>query len=194
MGNVLIKYDPGQFIEEFTSNKKQQQMLLEEIFYTVEWEQYDKGTITKEEIIDKATSLLPKELHPSVPIVMNTWFEKMTPIPGMAEVVQMLKRNGYSIYLLSNVSQDFYSFRDLVPGMSYFDGKFISSDWQCIKPDAEIYQLFFSHFHLEPAECFFIDDLATNIEAADNQGMQGHIFDGNISELTSSLKAKGVKI
>ncbi|MCF1615233.1 MAG: HAD family phosphatase [Staphylococcus equorum] len=194
MGNVLIKYDPSQFIEEFTSNEKHQQMLLEKIFYTDEWEQYDQGTITKEEIIDKATSLLPKVLHSSIPVVMDTWFEKMTPISGMEDVVKILKKNGYSIYLLSNVSQDFYSFRDVVPGIDYFDGKFISSDWKCIKPDAEIYQLFFSYFNLEPAECFFIDDLAINIEAAASQGMQGHIFDGNISKMTSSLNTEGVMI
>lgn len=194
MGNVLIKYDPSQFITEFTSNEDHQQLLLKRIFYTDEWEQYDQGTITKEEIINKARKLLPETLHSSIPIVMDTWFEKMTPISGMEEVVKTLKKNGYSIYLLSNVSQDFYSFKDVVPGMDYFDGRFISSDWKCIKPDAEIYQLFFNHFNLEPAECFFIDDLAMNIEAAASQGMQGHIFDGNISEMVSSLKAKDVII
>lgn len=194
MGNVLIKYDPGQFIGEFTSNEKHQQMLLEKIFYTDEWEQYDEGTITKEEITDKARSLLPKTLHSAIPIVMDTWFEKMTPISGMEKVVETLKKNGYSVYLLSNVSQDFYSFSEVVPGMTYFDGIFISSDWKCIKPDAKIYQLFFNHFHLVPTECFFIDDLAINIEAAASQGMQGHVFDGNISYLISSLKEKGVMI
>jgi len=194
MGNVLIKYDPSQFITAFTSNEDHQQLLLKRIFYTDEWEQYDQGTITKEEIINKARKLLPEILHSSIPIVMDTWFEKMTPISGMEEVVKTLKKNGYSIYLLTNVSQDFYSFKDVVPGMDYFDGRFISSDWKCIKPDAEIYQLFFNHFNLEPTECFFIDDLAINIEAAASQGMQGHIFDGNISEMVSSLKARDVMI
>ncbi|GMA45893.1 HAD family hydrolase [Tetragenococcus muriaticus] len=194
MGNVLIKYDPAQFIGKFSSEEKHQQMLLEEIFYTDEWEQYDQGTITKEEIINKARKRLPETLHPSIPIIMDTWFEKMTPISGMEEVVKTLKKNGYSVYLLSNVSQDFYSFIEIVPGMAYFDGSFISSDWKCIKPYAKIYQLFFSHFNLEPTECFFIDDLAVNVAAAASQGMQGHVFDENISYLVSSLQEKGVMI
>ncbi|WP_440895426.1 HAD family hydrolase [Amphibacillus sp. Q70] len=192
MGNVLIRYAPAQFIQTFTSNKEHQEMLLKEIFYSTEWLQYDKGTITKHKIIDNVKKRLPEDLHSSVSVIMDTWFEKMTPIPEMEEVIKRLKKNEYSIYLLSNVSNDFYRFKHIIPGLDYFDGIFISSDWKCIKPEPEIYQQFFEHFDLEPADCFFIDDLPINIERAASQGMQGYVFDGNISKLLTYFEKIGI--
>ncbi len=37
-------------------------------------------------------------------------------------------------------------------------------------------------------------DLTVNVAAAASQGMQGHVFDENISCLVSSLQEKGVMI
>lgn len=194
MGNVLIHYAPAQFIETFTSNVEHQELLLKEIFYSTEWINYDRGTITKEELVEKATKQLPNEIHASVSEVMDTWYKEMTPITEMKDIIRSLKENGYAIYLLSNVSQDFYRFKEVIPGLEYFDGTFASSDWKCIKPEAEIYQKFFKHFNLEPSECFFIDDLPLNIEAAKSQGMDGYAFDGNIEDLVSYFKKIGITI
>lgn len=194
MGNVLIRYTPAQFIQTFTSNTEHQELLLKEIFYSPEWIEYDRGTITKEEIVEKATKQLPDAIHTSVSEVMDTWYKEMTPITEMETIIHQLKENGYKIYLLSNVSQDFYRFKEVIPGLDYFDGTFASSDWKSIKPEAEIYQKFFDHFNLDPSECFFIDDLPINIEAAKSQGMDGYIFDGNIEDLTSYFKKIDIKI
>lgn len=194
MGNVLIRYAPAQFIQTFTSNVEHQELLLKEIFYSPEWIEYDRGTITKKEIVEKATKQLPEEIHTSVSEVMDTWYEEMTPIVEMKEIIRKLKENGYNIYLLSNVSQDFYRFKEVIPGLDYFDGTFASSDWKCIKPEAEIYQKFFEHFTLEPSECFFIDDLPINIEAAKSQGMEGYAFDGNIEDLVSYFEKNDIQL
>lgn len=194
MGNVLIRYAPAQFIQIFTSNREHQELLLKEIFYSPEWIDYDRGTITKEEIVEKASKKLPEEIHASVSEVMDTWYKEMTPITEMKDIIGKLKKNGYNIYLLSNVSQDFYRFKEVIPGLEYFDGTFASSDWKCIKSEAAIYQKFFEHFHLDPSECFFIDDLPINIEAAKSQGMDGYIFDGNIEDLLTYFEKKNIKV
>ncbi|WP_423189957.1 HAD family hydrolase [Alkalibacterium sp. f15] len=194
MGNVLIRYAPADFIQTFTSNTEHQKLLLNEIFYADEWQQYDRGTIKKEEIIENASKRLPETLHMSVTEVMDTWYKEMTPILEMEDVLKRLKENGYYLYLFSNVSQDFHQFKHIIPGLDYFDGLFLSSDWKSIKPEEELYQNFFTHFDLNPSECFFIDDLPKNIESAANLGMDGHVFDGNISNLEAHFEKAGINL
>lgn len=194
MGNVLIRYAPKDFIQTFTSNTEHQKLLLNEIFYADLWQQYDRGTITKEEIVKKASKRLPETLHASVSEIMDTWFEKMTPISEMEDVLKRLRTNGYNLYLFSNVSQDFHQFKQIIPGLEYFDGLFLSSDWKSLKPEVELYQNFFNHFDLEPSECFFVDDLSVNIEGAATLGMDGHVFDGNISNLKNHFKRVGITL
>lgn len=194
MGNVLINYKPEAFIQSFTSNEKHQQMLLNEIFYSDLWQRYDRGTISKNEIIKKASTNLPEALHSSVSEIMDTWYEKMTPISEMETILEHLKENEYQLFLFSNVSQDFKYIKHIVPGLNYFDGLFISSDWKSLKPEKELYQNFFDHFDLLPSECFFIDDLEANIKAAATFGMNGHVFDGDISKLKNHFYKSNIYI
>lgn len=194
MGNVLIRYAPDEFIQTFTANTEHQKSLLNEIFYADLWQQFDRGTITKEEIVEKASKHLPQTLHPSVSEIMDTWYEKMTPITEMEDILKRLKASGYDLYLFSNVSQDFHQFKEIIPGLEYFDGVFLSSDWKRLKPEKELYQHFFDHFDLEPSECFFVDDLAANIEGAAALGMDGHVFDGDISALEKHFKQVDIRI
>ena len=194
MGNVLIRYAPADFIQTFTSDVEHQKLLLNEIFYADEWQHYDRGTITKEKIIENASKRLPHAIHGSVMEVMDTWYKEMTPISEMEDILKRLKTHGYHLYLFSNVSQDFHQFKQIIPGLEYFDGLFLSSDWKTIKPEKEIYQHFFKHFDLDPSECFFVDDLTRNIESARELGMDGHVFDGNISELEAHFKEAGIRL
>lgn len=188
MGNVLIRYRPETFIQNYSSDPAEQKTLLEAIFLTEEWQQYDQGTLTNNELLDHVLFKLPDSLHEKARNVLADWYTGMTPISEMEEVIRKLKKNGYNLYLLSNVSQDFHQFKHVIPGLSYFDGLFLSSDWKLIKPDPEIYKLFFKKFSLTPEECFFIDDLPQNIKSAEALGMRGHVFDGDIEKLKQRLK------
>ena len=44
---------------------------------------------------------------------------------------------------------------------------------------------------MEPGHCFFVDDLAENVEAAQAVGMGGHHFQGDYEALESDLRAAG---
>ncbi|SFC27501.1 putative hydrolase of the HAD superfamily [Alkalibacterium subtropicum] len=194
MGNVLIRYAPEDFIKTYTSNTENQKLLLDEIFYADLWQQFDRGTLTKEALVERASAHLPIELHRSVSDVLDTWYENMTPISEMEDILERLKANGYDLYLFSNVSQDFHQFKHIIPGLDYFDGLFLSSDWKGLKPEKELYQMFFSYFDLAPSECFFVDDSRENIEGAAALGMEGHVFDGNISDLEQHFEQVGIRI
>ena len=52
----------------------------------------------------------------------------------------------------------------------------------------EMYQHLFDRFHLNPEECFFVDDLSLNIEGARKCGMDGYCFeDGDVDKLKTVL-------
>ena len=42
-------------------------------------------------------------------------------------------------------------------------------------------------FSLDPKECFFIDDLEKNINAARSLGMDGIVFNGNIDDVKKAI-------
>ncbi|GAB2485726.1 HAD family phosphatase [Alkalibacterium psychrotolerans] len=194
MGNVLIRYRPEVFITNYSSDFDEQKMLLDAIFYAREWQEYDQGTLTNQELLDHVLMNIPDKLHETAKNVLVDWYTGMTPISEMEDILRQLDENKYDLYLLSNVSQDFHQFKHIIPGLNYFDGIFLSSDWKMIKPDPEIYKLFFKEFDLNPEECFFIDDLPQNIQSAENLGMKGHIFDGDIEKLKEHLKKEHITI
>lgn len=56
-----------------------------------------------------------------------------------------------------------------------------------LKPNPNIYQYLFDTYHLDPSECFFINDLEENIAAARNLGMDGIVFTGNINAVKDAI-------
>lgn len=94
-------------------------------------------------------------------------------------LLNVLRNKGYSLYYLSNWPVSLYELEKsfFAPIISKFDGGLFSfeSD-KYMKPNKEFYIEFFNKFKLVPEECFFFDDKAENIGAADAVGMQGLIF------------------
>lgn len=188
MGNVLLKYHPKEFIQKYVADEEVQQLLFDEIFASVEWLQFDRGTITRKGIQKAVQKRIPEELGSVVEQILTDWYQDLQPIEEMADVIIKLKKKGYALYILSNASQVFYQFKDKIPNFSAFDGVFISSDWQLLKPEKEIYSAFYSHFQLIPSQCYFIDDSPPNIESAKTTGMDGVIFRGNVVTLIEQLE------
>lgn len=198
LGNVLIKFDPRDNANAalFTDNEEDRNLLLDEVFNTVEWVQVDRGSITREQALASINKRLPERLHAGADLFVNGWFKdgRIDVIPGMEELIKELKVSGYKTYLLSNAGISFHEYYKDIPALSLMDGLFISADWHLLKPSETIYRTFCTHFSLNPPECFFIDDLHINIEGAINMGMPGFIFKGNIEKLKIALRANGVKI
>ncbi|WP_092987007.1 HAD family hydrolase [Lacicoccus qingdaonensis] len=71
MGNVLIRYVPEEFINQFTEHTSEQNELLEQIFKSPRWLEFDRGTITKKQLVIEANKELPGELHPLVSEILE---------------------------------------------------------------------------------------------------------------------------
>lgn len=89
------------------------------------------------------------------------------------EALDTLKQHGYRLWLLSNAQRAFtaYELRHLGLG-AQFDGIYLSSDYQCRKPDVRFYQALMADNGLDAATCLMIgNDRETDIAGAKACGM-----------------------
>ena len=192
MGNVLIHFDRRVFLDRLDVSEADKQLLLREVFLSVEWVQMDRGTLAEPEAEVRMCRRLPQHLHSAVHELVSCWDDPMLPIAGMAELVEELKGKGYGIYLLSNASVRQHEYWPKIPGWQFFDGKIISADEKVMKPHPDYYLRAIERFRLVPGECFFIDDVPANIEGALYCGIPGAVFHSDVKLLRSQLRAAGV--
>ena len=194
MGNVLIRFDREYFIDRLGVNPEEKQLLLREVFHSVEWVQMDRGSIVEEQAVAQVCRRLPQHLHDAAEKLIAMWDRPILPIDGMYELIEELKNAGYGIYLLSNASLRQHEYWPRIPASRFFDGTIISADEGVMKPDAEYYLRALNRFGLKADECFFVDDVPSNIEGALYCGIPGAIFRGDASLLRKQMRAAGIKI
>ncbi len=195
MGRVLIHWQPDHFMDKKGVPDHLREDIRREVFDTVEWVQLDRGVITDDEAIEIMRGRLPQEAHSYVrPLVSAWWTDCLEPMEGIAELLEELKGLGYRLYVLSNATPRVYEYFDRIPGSQYFDGRIFSADWKEMKPEREIYQTLLRQFDLKPEECFFIDDVAVNVEGARLAGIHGTIFRADAARLRRDLRAAGVPV
>ena len=194
MGQVLIRFDRNYFMSRLGVSEKDRQLLMREVFLSVEWVQMDRGTLCEADAFRAIKKRLPERLHDAANKLICMWDRPILEVDGMYELVEELKAGGYGIYLLSNASIRQHEYWPRVPASRFFDGKLISADVHVIKPQPEIYRLCLEKFGLQPEECFFIDDVPANIEGALCCGIAGAVFHGDANLLRRQLRAAGVSV
>lgn len=194
MGQVLLTFDRKRFLDRLNVTEEEKQLLLREVFLSVEWVQMDRGTKTEATALETMCARLPEHLHPAAEELVCRWDEPILPVPGMYELVEELKAAGYGIYLLSNASIRQHEYWPKLPVSRLFDGKVISADHGFIKPQPEIYDICLKTFGLKAEECLFIDDVPGNIEGALCRGIAGLVFHGDVKLLRRQLKAAGISV
>lgn len=190
MGNVLVRYRAEPTCERFIEDLLDRERVRTAVFVSPEWTLLDMGVITEEQALMQICARLPERLHEAAALCLRDWhLYNMYPIQEMEQVVRELKARGFGAYVLSNAAIRLKEiWRELFPAPESYDGVLFSAEVQCIKPQKEIYEHFFTRFGLKPEECFFIDDLAVNIEGARACGMDGYCFqDGDIERLKKVL-------
>ena len=194
MGQVLIRFDQKYFIRRLGIEKADMDLLLREVYRSVEWVQMDRGSLREEDAFRSISRRLPERLHDAAWKLICMWDRPILEIDGMYELVAELKDMGYGIYLLSNASVRQHEYWPRIPASRFFDGKLISADVHVIKPQPEIYRLCLEKFGLNAEECFFIDDAPANIEGALCCGIAGAVFHGDAGLLRRELRAAGVPV
>lgn len=189
MGNVLLDFNPQYSLDRFCSTEEEKQIIFRELFKAPEWLMADRGIISDRDRYDIVKKRVPVEYHTALKNCCYHWEDCMVPLPNAKEFVQCCKDNGYRVYILSNASDLFFTYFNNFSRLDWFDGAVVSCQEKMLKPEPEIYQVLFDRYHLNPEECFFIDDRADNIHAGEAQGMRGHIFCDDYPTVWQTLQA-----
>ena len=193
MGNVMIRFDPGYFMDrEGITDPEDRKLILNELFHSVEWSLMDFGRLEEATAEPLILPRFPDRLKEHVRHLLWFGLSHRIPFPGMEDLVRRLKQAGYGIYLLSNASRSQPSYWKNVPASRLFDGTLISCNLGAVKPMHEIYEAFTEKFGLKPDECVFIDDAPINVAGAVACGWHGIVFHGDSEELSRKLSALGV--
>lgn len=184
-GNVLATFNEHQILSAFCE-EKDMEVFKEAVFYN--WQTLDEGSVPYNEYANHALSLLPERLHDNVTDFFQNWYQKLTPIQDIWNLIYNLKEQGYKLYILSNAPTYFAEHAAFFEIIKEFDGTVFSAPINMWKPNHNIYQHLFEKYQLNPSECFFIDDRANNIAAAKACGMDGIVFDENIDAVKRAIK------
>lgn len=195
MGQVLIHWNPHLLLTPFHLTPGEEDMVIRELFQSVEWVRLDRGTITEEGTVRAVCERLPENLHSCVREVVFRWHARvLEPMEGMAGLLGELKEKGFHIYLLSNANLKLRSYFPRIPGSEYFDGLMVSAEERLLKPQHEIFEALLSRFGLKAEECFFVDDVPSNVEGAMEAGLSGTVFYGDVARLRRELRKAGIPV
>ena len=86
-------------------------------------------------------------------------------------------RTKFKMGVLSNVGAGFWNYFSEEEAMEFFDDIVLSYQVGLLKPDPRIFKLAAERLGVEPEECVFVDDDEGNVQAAENCGMQGLVYE-----------------
>ena len=190
MGNVLLDFDPCTQLNAACRSEEAKQILIKELYGGKEWIQRDLGNITLKELYSGVSARIPQEYHEDLRRCIDIWHWFMIPLDGAKEFLQKVKENGYRVFILSNASEDFYTYFTKHFDLDFFDGYVVSADIHIIKPDERIYRYILEKYDLKAEECLFIDDREDNVQGAESVGIKGFVFRNNYDELGRLLGIK----
>lgn len=191
MGMVLMDFHPMETCLAAAPDAQGARQLYEALFAHPEWVRLDDGTLELDELAGRAMArLADPALRACIPgLVAGMPHNVLSPLPGMAEVVDALTERGFRVYILSNAGRMVSERREMIPRIEKFAGVVFSVEERLVKPDPALYRRLTDRYGLAPETCLFLDDLPRNVEAARNLGWQGYVFDGNIPALRVLLDA-----
>lgn len=141
------------------------------------WNEFDKGLLSVEEIVDKYVQAAPEYKDDIAKIYeySDKFIEMYEYTPGW---IRELKERGCKVYVLSNWSRPAYEANkdNHMSFLKEMDGGILSFREGIIKPDRAIYQLLCDRYKVNPGEAVFLDDNAANIEAAREFGLNAILF------------------
>jgi putative hydrolase of the HAD superfamily len=190
LGNVMLAYDPRAMAAAWVQNDADQDAIIAALFAHSDWAEYDRGAITEDQLCKNARARLPQRLHGALGRVIGTWSDHLTPLPGAADFLRRMKAAGRRVYALSNAPARYDQFKKDISLLELFDGEIISARLGFSKPGPEIFRYALKAYALNPEECFFIDDLAVNVEGAARCGIDGCVFDGDYHALEALIDKK----
>ena len=174
VGDVLVEYRWFEMLtKDYGLSEAEAKRIGGEMFDNEIWVQgMDGGRLSLDEAVHEYEKKYPDDVD------VIGWFlkngEQMAiKRPEVWDKIAALKNKGYSIYILSNYSEEL--FRMHTKGalfLDLLDGGIVSYQVHALKPEPEIYQILLDKYGLQAEECLFFDDRADNVESARALGIR----------------------
>ena len=188
LGCVLLKYDINYYLASIDIPEEEHATYKKLIWASEEWQTGDSGTITYEEIIERLCNKYPLDAKIKYILENKNNDILLSEMPESIDYIKDLKRRGYKIYFLSNISKWDKEYN--IKRFDFFklqDGAIYSCDINYIKPAKEYYYALLDKYNLKAEECIFIDDTKVNVESANEIGIKGILFD-NIDNVKKKVE------
>ncbi len=189
IGNVLVDFEFAKQLEGIAEASGRPVEPLSERDREMQ-DAVERGRIDDEEFVAYLNEA--KGLSWGVDDLVNIWRGTYTTNEMgralFADAVQV----GIPVYLLSNLAQHHAdALEGNWPGFfDEVDGRFFSYEMGARKPELIIYRQALERLGIDGGQCFFIDDMAENVEAARAVGIQAHQF---IPENHASIRKAAIE-
>jgi 2-haloacid dehalogenase len=178
LGGVLLDWNPRYLYRKLLADDAAVEEFLGAVCTQAWNEQQDAGRPLAE-----ATAALIAE-HPHRADLIRCFYERWEemlagPVAGTVDLLEELDRRGVPLYALTNFSAETFRIaRRRFDFLTRFRGVVVSGEERLIKPDPRFFRILFERHAIAPAEAVFIDDSATNVDAARALGMIALHFRG----------------
>lgn len=191
-GQVLCNFIPYDLTKPYFTDENDIKTVEEVLFDRLYWDKLDEGTITDEQVVEDVFRRLPERLHNGAEKAYYDWIYNMPEIKGMEEIIIRLKNKGINICVLSNISKLFINNHQHISILKHFDKTVFSATCGLVKPHRDIFEYALNKYNFKPSETLFIDDRIDNIKGAEEVGISGYVFDGNVEKLDEFLKSQNL--
>lgn len=176
IGNVIFNFNYKRVLRDYTLDKDKQNFIEKYIINSPEWLEYsllDFGYMTKEQAI----SIVQDRTNHIYDDLIDDFWRNCNNYgyvdDRVLELITKLRKMGYKVYLLSNISS--YTVNNIKKSgiFSLVDGFVLSYLEHQVKPYCSIYNTLIKRYNIKPNETVFIDDNARNIDTANELGIIG---------------------
>ena len=174
LGRVVFAQDPNKSSDEF----KQFFSYVQQTSMPQFWVDYDLGVSSLDDVVRELSAYRGVEEDYARELILLAISRQETIAPTAALITD-LKRAGYRLFVLSNMSREFIDYLRKQEVYANFEGDVVSCEVGVVKPMPQIYDMLLEKFSLNAAETIFIDDRRENVEAAEAKGITAFHFDRN---------------
>lgn len=192
LGGVLIDWNPDYVYKAIFKDEEKLAWFYREIC-TMDWNENQDAGYPLDRATQDRIELYP-EYENWIRMYYGRWEEMLGgAIESTVEILQKLKaQERFRIVALTNWSAETFPIAlDRYEFLNWFEGIVVSGIEKTRKPFPEIYHICLDRFNFRAQESFFIDDNLKNIEAAENLGIQTHLFT-SAEKLRQELIHKGL--
>lgn len=184
-GGVLIDWNPRYLYQDYFDSKEEMEYFLANVCTQTWNEEQDRGRS-----LAQGSETLQKRFPQHrfyVDLFYKEWSKMIkSEIHESVAILYHLKEK-YKLYGLSNWSAETFPIAwERFSFFKEFDGIVLSGQEKIIKPEKEIFEILLQRYQLKPQECFFIDDVAKNVVAAQELGINAVLF-SNPQQLKNDL-------